>query len=65
MPLSLYDIFADLATNIQEEYNVLNKVGGHVGLKVPKTWLNGWASSHRMHEEHMLNFLAVEVSQIA
>ena len=29
-------------------------MNGHIALKVIKTWLNGWATSHRMHEDPIL-----------
>ena len=49
-----YDIYAEEGADIEYAYSLLNKVGGHVSLKVVKTWLNGWATSHRMHEDPIL-----------
>jgi hypothetical protein len=50
-----YDIYADNGANFHDAFEVLDKAGGPVGLKVVKTWLNGWATSHRMHEDPMLD----------
>ena len=46
-----YDIFAGDGPNFPEAFEILEGVGGHISLKVVKTWLNGWATSHRMHED--------------
>ena len=50
-----YNIYAGNGANFPDAFEVLDKVGGPVGLKVIKTWLNGWATSHRMHEDPMLD----------
>ena len=49
-----YDIYAEEGANFEAAYGLLDLVGGHVGLKVVKTWLNGWATSHRMHKDPIL-----------
>jgi len=50
-----YDIYAEDGADIDAAFSLLNNVAGHIGLKVVKSWLNGWATSHRMHEDPMLN----------
>ena len=52
-----FDIFAGVGANFDEAFEVLDRAGGPVGTKVVKTWLNGWATSHRMHEDHALDCL--------
>jgi len=52
-----YDIFAGDGPNFAEAFVILSKVGGQVSMKVIKTWLNGWATSHRMHEDVILGCL--------
>ena len=42
------------APNYEEAFSVLKNVGGGIAMKVIKTWLNGWATSHRMHEDNVL-----------
>ena len=32
----------------------LKKVGGQIVLKVMKTWLNGWVTSHRLNQDAIL-----------
>ena len=49
-----YDIFDGDGANYEEAFSVLKKVGGGIAMKVIKTWLNGWATSHRMHEDNVL-----------
>jgi len=49
-----FDIFAEDGANFGDAFSLLETVGGHIGLKVMKSWLNGWATSHRMHEDPML-----------
>ena len=49
-----YEITAEYGVDFQSAYQLLTEADKHVGLKVLKTWLNGWATSHRMHEEHTL-----------
>ena len=46
-----YDIYAEEGANFEAAYGLLDFVGGHVGLRVVKTRLNGWATSHRIHED--------------
>ena len=52
-----FDICAGAAADFEEAFEVLDGVGSRVGMKVVKTWLNGWATSHRMHEDHALDCL--------
>ena len=52
-----YDIFAGDGPNFPEAFEILGKAGGHICTKVVKTWLNGWAMSHRMHEDVVLGCL--------
>ena len=33
----------------------LKQMSGAQALKVIKSWTNGWATSHRMHEDHALD----------
>jgi len=49
-----YTISAEHGANFDAAYKLLCSMEGHIGLKVIKTWLNGWATSHRMHEDHVL-----------
>jgi len=49
-----FNIHADGMINVELAVNILRKVSGHIALKVIKTWLNGWATSHRMHEDTIL-----------
>ena len=41
----------------EHAFELLQLVSGAVAVKVFKTWLNGWATSYRMHEECPLNCL--------
>ena len=52
-----YEITAEHGVDLQAAYRLLGKVEKHVGLKVLKTWLNAWATSHRMHEDCALDCL--------
>jgi len=52
-----YNIFDGDGANFDEAFEILSKIGGHISLKVVKTWLNGWATSHRMHEDIVLKCL--------
>ena len=49
------DIYAEDGANIAAAFSLLGKVVGHIGPKVVKSWLNGWATSHRMHEDSRLD----------
>jgi len=51
---SPFDINADGMLQVDLATHTLKKAGGHIALKVLKTWLNGWATSHRMHEDPIL-----------
>jgi hypothetical protein len=37
--------------DFEASYKLLCATEKSIGLKVLKTWLNGWATSHRMHED--------------
>jgi len=52
-----YDIFGRDGASFDEAFEILGKTGGRISLKVVKTWLNGWATSHRMHEDIILDCL--------
>ena len=52
-----YDIQADGALDINSIFETLRKLGGSASMKVIKTWLNGWATSTRMHEDKDLGCL--------
>ena len=52
-----YDIQADEALDINSIFETLRRLGGPASLKVIKTWLNGWATSTRMHEDKDLGCL--------
>ena len=54
MLFSPFDINADGMLQVDLAIQTLKKVGGHIALKVIKTWLNGWVTSHRMHEDPIL-----------
>ena len=52
-----YDIFDDsngASACLSEALAALKNIGGNCATKVIKTWLNGWATSHRMHEDIVL-----------
>ena len=51
------DIQADEALDINAIFETLRKLEGPASIKVIKTWLNGWATSTRMHEEKDLGCL--------
>ena len=36
-------------------FKTLKQMSGAQALKVLKSWTNGWATSHRMHEDHALD----------
>ena len=50
-----YDIFTTDGAGFDKAFEVLGKVGGQIAMKVTKKWLNGWATSHRMHEDSILD----------
>ena len=52
---SPYDIHCNGGANFSDALVLLEKTKGHIATKVLKTWLNGWATSHRMHEEITLH----------
>ena len=52
-----YDIQVDGALDINSIFETLQKLEGHASIKVVKTWLNGWATSTRMHEDKDLGCL--------
>ena len=52
-----YDIQADGALDINSIFETLRKLEGPASIKVVKTWLNGWATSTRMHEDKDLGCL--------
>ena len=52
---SPYDIHCNGGANFSDALGLLEKTKGHIATKVLKTWLNGWATSHRMHEEIALH----------
>ena len=49
-----YDIHCNDGANFPDALSQLENTRGHVAIKVLKTWLNGWATSHRMHEDTLL-----------
>ena len=52
-----YDIFDDSSgacADIRKALAVLKRTGGSCAMRVVKSWLNGWATSHRMHEDCVL-----------
>jgi len=46
-----FDIFDGDGPNFVKAFALLEEISGPISIKVVKTWLNGWATSHRMHEE--------------
>ena len=46
-----YEVTVEHGVDFQAAYQLLKKSEKHIGMKVLKTWLNGWATSHRMHED--------------
>ena len=54
MFFSPFDINTDGMLQVDLAIKTLKKSGGHIVLKVLKTWLNGWVTSHRMHEDPIL-----------
>ena len=52
-----YDIFDGDGADSDSAFSILKNIRGDCALKVIKTWLNGWATSHRMHEDHALGCL--------
>ena len=46
-----FDIQFDGALDIDAIFDTLKAVRGSTAIKVPKTWLNGWATSAQMHED--------------
>ena len=46
-----YDIHCDGGANFPDALGLLEKTKGHIATKVLKSWLNGWATSERMHED--------------
>jgi len=54
MLFSPFDIDTDGMLQVDLAIKTLRKAGGHIVLKVLKTWLNGWVTSHRMHEDPIL-----------
>jgi len=48
---------ADGALDINSIFETLRKLEGPASIKVVKTWLNGWATSTRMHEDKDLGCL--------
>ena len=51
---SPFNIHTDGMINVDLVVNTQKKTSGHITLEVIKTWLNGWATSHRMHEDPIL-----------
>jgi len=49
-----FNIHTDGMINVDLAVHTLKTMSGHITLKVMKTWLNGWATSHRMHEDPIL-----------
>ena len=54
MLFSPFEINTDGMTHVDLALTILKAAGGHIALKVIKTWLNGWVTSHRMHETPVL-----------
>ena len=52
-----YDITSTDGINARSALNLLSSLPGSFALRVLKTWLNGWATSHRMHEDPVLKCL--------
>ena len=46
-----YDIFENDGPDFADAFELLRGSSGPIVVKTVKTWLNGWATSHRMHED--------------
>ena len=52
-----FNVHDDGGIQVEEAFKILQKCGGSIAIKVIKTWLNGWVTSRRMHEDPMLGCL--------
>ncbi len=48
-----YEVSTENGVDVNAALNLLSTTSGPIGIKVVKTWLNGWATSHRMHEDNV------------
>jgi len=55
-----FNIHTDGTINVELAVNTMRKVSGHILFKVINTWLNGWTTSHRMHEDPILASLVAK-----
>ena len=52
-----YDVTSPGRLDVGDALSLLRSISGSFALRVLKTWLNGWATSHRMHEDQELRCL--------
>ena len=52
-----FEIDFETGVDIDEALACLKSIGSSHAMRVVKSWLNGWATSHRMHEDPQLDCL--------
>ena len=48
-------IFAGEGACLEEAFTVLRQISGHHAFKMIKSWVNRWATSHRIQEDFVLD----------
>jgi len=52
-----FELSAESGFDLDGAFATLQSLSGSQAIRILKTWLNGWATSHRMHEDPVLDCL--------